>query len=142
MEEELEEEVDPQIVLAFAALGILFDLLSLWSYKAWHAPASIERRGEPSSQANLQQQQIHNINMLSALLHVFSDLARSTTTFVEGLFLLSAPGADSVAIDGWSALIVCSLIMIGVLSGVARWAGELWAYISREWRRRNRILLL
>ena len=74
-----EEEVDPYIVLAFAALGILFDVLSLLSYKVWHADAGTAERGASG-----------DINMLTALLHVLSDLLRSTTTFVEGLVLLQS----------------------------------------------------
>ena len=110
--------MDANIVLTFAALGIAFDAISLWSYKHYHldAEASASRT---------------NVNMLSALLHVLSDLARSTTTFVEGLILLRAPCIDSAAIDGWSALIVCTLIAVGVLSGVGKWMSELGAYLKR-----------
>ena len=61
------------------------------------------------------------LNMLSALGHVLSDTLRSGTTLVEGIVLITHPTADSVAIDGWSALIVCSLIAIGALFGIVSW---------------------
>jgi Co/Zn/Cd efflux system component len=63
-----EEDVDAMIVLSFAALGILFDVLSLASYKAWHA--------DPSGRPGAATAASPSINMLSALLHVLSDLAR------------------------------------------------------------------
>jgi Co/Zn/Cd efflux system component len=110
--EEEEEDVDARIVLTFAALGIAFDVISLLSYKVWHLDGASTTT---------------NVNMLSALLHVLSDLARSTTTFVEGLILLRAPSVHSGAIDGWSALIVCTLISFGVLGGVGKWMSELGA---------------
>ena len=124
---EEEATVDPYIVITFAALGILFDVLSLLSYKVWHLDEAAaqqqqqkERRSSSSSSSS--------INMLSALLHVLSDLARSLTTFVEGVILLRAPGLDSAAIDGWSALVVCTLISFGLLGGLARWVGEAWTH--------------
>jgi len=117
-----EDTVDPALVLIFAGLGILFDMFSLFSYKVWHVD-------EPRSQNDTQAQR-SNINMFSALLHVLADTARSTTTFVEGLILMNAPGLDSATIDGWCALIVCALIAIGVLGGAAKWCLELRAYLT------------
>ena len=61
------------------------------------------------------------VNMLSALGHVISDLMRSTTTLVEGIVLIYHPDIDGGMIDGWSALIVCSLISIGALFAVVSW---------------------
>ena len=123
-----EEDVDANIVLAFAALGILFDVLSLTSYKVWHVDSQ-ESHGGPKTAASASPSV--NINMLSALLHVLSDLARSTTTFVEGLVLVFLPNLNSAAVDGWSALVVCTLIFtFGVLHGVYQWVGECRTYCT------------
>ena len=73
---EEEEDVNPYIVLCFAALGILFDVLSLLSYKAWHLDSNQSGApdgAKPNSKTNINKT---NINMLSALLHVLSDFAR------------------------------------------------------------------
>lgn len=123
--QEEEERVDPYIVLTFAALGILFDVLSLLSYKVWHVdPArSSAATGKGSGSPK-------NVNMLTALLHVLSDLLRSTTTFVEGIILLQVSGAASEKIDGWSALFVCTLIFLGVIGGCVTWAQELAAFCA------------
>lgn len=122
------EEVDASIVLFFAALGILFDILSLTSYKVWHMDAQEPHGGrEMATSAS----RSVNINMLSALLHVLSDLARSTTTFIEGLVLVFLPVLNSAAVDGWSALVVCTLIFVfGVLHGVYQWMGECRTYCA------------
>lgn len=116
-----EEDVNPYIVLAFAALGVLFDVLSLLAYKVWHMdPAATSSGGAKTN----------SVNMLTALLHVMSDFVRSTTTFVEGLVLLSYPSINGAVIDGWSALIVCTVISFGVLGGCVSWVRELFVYLS------------
>ena len=123
-----EEDVDATIVFAFAALGILFDVLSLTSYKVWHVDRR-ESHGRSTTAASTSSD--ININMLSALLHVLSDLARSTTTFVEGLVLLFLPNLNSAKVDSWSALVVCTLIFtFGVLHGFYQWVGECWTYCT------------
>ena len=73
-----------------------------------------------------------NVNMLSALMHIGSDLLRSTTTFVEGVILLYYTDVDSNLIDGWCTLIVCSLIMVGAVWSLGVWFKELWKECTRE----------
>ncbi len=72
---------------------------------------------------------MYSINMLSALLHVMSDLARSTTTLVEGVLLHTHPELDGADVDGWSALVVCLLISLGLCGGVVKWTQEFRAYL-------------
>ena len=55
---------------------------------------------------------------------------QSTTTFVEGLIMLLYPAVDSAAIDGWSALVVCTLIAFGILGGIGKWVGELRLHLA------------
>jgi len=75
------------------------------------------------------------LNMLSALGHVLSDLARSLTTFVEGIVLFKYPLLDSVYVDGLSAVIVCSLIMLGTLAATIAWVRAFRRYqrAARVW---------
>ena len=72
---------------------------------------------------------MYSINMLSALLHVMSDLARSITTLVEGVLLHTHPELDGADVDAWSALVVCLLISLGLCGGVAKWTQEFRAYL-------------
>ena len=72
---------------------------------------------------------MYSINMLSALLHVMSDLARSTTTLVEGVLLHTHPELDGADVDAWSALVVCLLISLGLCGGVVKWTQEFRAYL-------------
>ena len=69
------------------------------------------------------------LRRLSALLHVLSDFARSTTTFIEGVLLVTHPELDGAAVDGWSALIVCLLISFGLVGGVGKWVLEFSAFL-------------
>jgi len=73
-----------------------------------------------------------NANMMSALFHVLSDLARSTTTLIEAIVILSIPSISSTKADGWSALIVCSLIALGTLYGFYEWVLEMRAHCQRS----------
>merc|ERR1711871_634009 len=70
-----------------------------------------------------------NVNMMSALLHVLSDLMRSTTTLVESIIILQF-GINGARADGWSALIVCSLIAVGALGGLLEWVKALREHLS------------
>jgi Co/Zn/Cd efflux system component len=63
-----------------------------------------------------------NHNMWAALMHVLSDLLRSTTTLVEALVILTVSGADSTKADGWGTLVVCTTILCGALGAVYPWA--------------------
>lgn len=72
-----------------------------------------------------------NTNMCAALLHVLSDLARSTTTFVEGIIIIFVPSIPSTKADGVSTLIVCSIIAIGAFGALVTWMREVYIYISQ-----------
>jgi len=66
-----------------------------------------------------------NINMLSALLHVGSDLLRSVTTLIEGLVILSDKRVASSRVDGFAALAVCVIIAVGAIAALVEWVREL-----------------
>jgi hypothetical protein len=70
--------------------------------------------------------------MLSALMHVFSDLLRSTTTFVESLVLLNYPNISGEVVDGWCGLVVCILIALGAVYSLAVWVMEVYSYCTDE----------
>ena len=72
---------------------------------------------------------VYSINMLSALLHVLSDLARSITTLVEGVLLHTHPQLDGADVDAWSALVVCFLISLGLCGGAVKWTQEFRAHL-------------
>lgn len=72
---------------------------------------------------------VYSINMLSALLHVVSDLARSITTLVEGVLLHTHPELDGADVDAWSALVVCFLISLGLCGGAVKWSQEFRAHL-------------
>ena len=80
--------------------------------------------------------------MISALVHVGSDLLRSLTTLVEAIVILannkdakgkdtlssSDVGAfDSVQADGLAALVVCAIIAAGAILALVTWIQELKA---------------
>lgn len=119
------EEVNPFIVIGFAAAGLVFDVASLVAYRVWTKPSENQGLNEEGEERK-------NVNMLSALLHVLSDLARSTTTLIEGSILLIYTDVSGARIDGWSALIVCSLIAAGALGAIASWVAEARLYFSER----------
>ncbi len=51
---------------------------------------------------------------LAALLHILSDLMRSTTTLVEAIVILEYKGVCSTQADGIATLAVCAIIIVGV----------------------------
>ena len=57
------------------------------------------------------------------------------------MILLNAPALDSAAIDGWSALVVCSLISLGLLFGIGKWFSELCAYLTKRHSGTGRALM-
>ena len=73
-----------------------------------------------------------NTNMCAALLHVLSDLMRSTTTMVEGIILIVCTNLCGQKVDGISTLCVCSIIVIGATAATVTWLREVWVYISTE----------
>ena len=70
-----------------------------------------------------------NTNMCAALLHVVSDLARSTTTLVESIILLNVPSIAPTVADGVSTLVVCSIIVIGATGALLTWLREVHIFV-------------
>ena len=69
-----------------------------------------------------------NTNMCAAILHVLSDLMRSTTTLIEAIVILSVSGICSVEADGISTLAVCTIIVVGALGATLTWIREVYLY--------------
>ena len=145
-------KVDARYVLAFALVGLLVDLLSLMSFWCWAATSNTIHgveindggvgRLEESPKGDAASHYTpgkRNINMISALVHVGSDLLRSLTTLVEAIVILannqdakgkdtlsSSDGAfDSVQADGLAALVVCAIIAAGAILALVTWVQEL-----------------
>ena len=128
------------IVLGFALGGLVFDFISLYAYFKFSDEENIKEGEHPHHHhigddplrhvhnSDPGHEKTHNVNMLSALMHIGSDLMRSTTTFVEGIILLNITGIDSVRVDGWCALIVCSLIAFGAIWSVLVWMREVYKF--------------
>jgi Co/Zn/Cd efflux system component len=118
------EEVNGYIVLGFALGGLVFDGASLFVFQQYgeREQADLDEEGvaEADTAAAAAVCGI-NHNMTAALLHVVSDLLRSTTTLVESIVILSVPSIPSDEADGVSALIVCTIIAVGVLGALHRW---------------------
>jgi Co/Zn/Cd efflux system component len=150
-DEKEEDEVNAYIVLGFALGGLLFEFISLWAYKHYSTEAPKEASAHPGhphhhhledhplqhrhkSTEGPNDHEGTNVNMLSALMHVFSDLLRSTTTFVESIVLFQYPDVNSAVVDGWAALIVCSLIALGAIWSLGLWVGEVCAYFREGGR--------
>ena len=70
-----------------------------------------------------------NTNMCAALLHVISDLARSTTTLVESVIILNLNNVNTVHVDGYSTLIVCGIIVVGATSALLTWMREVYLFL-------------
>jgi Co/Zn/Cd efflux system component len=60
------------------------------------------------------------INMVSAVTHILSDFLRSTTTLVASL-LIWVGGWNSTKVDAFAALIVASVILVGLLGAIVVW---------------------
>ena len=113
-------------VFGFALGGLTFDVISLVAYKYYgDQPAGADDVGGADAlTCGI------NTNMCAALLHVISDLARSTTTFVEGIVILNVHSLGATQADGISALIVCSIIAIGATGALLTWLREVYIYVS------------
>ncbi|CAK0799253.1 unnamed protein product [Prorocentrum cordatum] len=109
---ENEEPVNPWIVMAFAIWGIVFDCFAL---RAFLSSADV---GSAQS------------NMMSALLHVGADFARSVTTLIESVLIIGwriCFGFDSVRTDAWACLMVSGTILLGAVAAVVEIARDFTA---------------
>jgi len=93
------EPVNPWIVMAFAIWGIVFDCFALKAF--------LSNTDGGSAQSN----------MMSALLHVGADFARSITTLVESMIIIFFH-VDSVKIDAWACMMVSGTILLGAVAAV------------------------
>lgn len=144
-----EDEVDAWIVLYFALGGLVFDAITLLSYRIYgtvNADAAAfdnEDKFEESNEVHEKHSAPNglrtrgqddeltcgiNTNMCAAILHVLSDLMRSTTTLIEAIVILSVSGICSVEADGIATLAVCTIIVVGALGATLTWIREVYLY--------------
>lgn len=123
--------VNGYIVLGFALGGLLFDVISLLVFQQFgehdggaSEDADITPEGRNSLTCGI------NVNMCAALLHVMSDLLRSSTTLIESIVILLVPDISSSKADGFSALIVCSIIALGTIGALFTWARAMWEHLT------------
>ena len=116
------------VVFGFALGGLLFDVISLLAYKFFGTRAAADEHGRTEDALTFG----INTNMCAALLHIISDLARSSTTFVEGIVLLKVKSIPATRADGISTLVVCSIIALGASAALLTWMREVYVYVSRE----------
>jgi len=114
-------------VLFFALLGILFDVTSLtiYHYYGGAESESDQAAGEESSTTCG-----INVVMCAALLHIISDLMRSTTTLIESLVILNDPDIPSSEADGYATLFVCSVVLVGTLGALYTWFIEVKTFVT------------
>jgi len=118
--------VDGRIVIAFASAGIIFDVGTLIVYKK----VAHEGNTETESDESTSQTCGINVNVCAALAHVLSDTFRSTTTFIEGLIILTRDDIDSAEADGIATLVVCTIIAVGTVGAIVTWLIELKALLA------------
>ena len=64
----------------------------------------------------------------AAILHVLSDLMRSTTTLIEAIVILTVSGVCSTQADGIATLAVCAIIVVGAAGATVTWIREVYNY--------------
>lgn len=104
--------VNPYIVLGFAVAGIVFDIISLWSF----------RRSKKKTGGN------REMNMMTALLHVGADFLRSSATLVMSLMVI-VWHVDGECADATASLAVGATILLGAAKGYASWLGNLYGLL-------------
>merc|ERR1719231_491457 len=114
------------VVFGFALGGLTFDIISLLAYKFY---GTAEEPGDDGAAPDALTCGI-NTNMCAALLHVISDLARSTTTLVESIIILNVKSIPTTVADGVSTLIVCSIIVIGATGALLTWMREVYLFFN------------
>mmetsp|Transcript_43057 Transcript_43057/g.116158 ORF Transcript_43057/g.116158 Transcript_43057/m.116158 type:complete len:478 (-) Transcript_43057:169-1602(-) len=125
------EGVNGYIVLGFALGGLTFDMITLLTYNSFGAPHDGDDDGVSALGGEGAEDALTcgiNTNMCAALLHVVSDLARSTTTLVESIIIINMPNVNSTQADGVSTLIVCSIIVIGATGALLTWLREVYIF--------------
>eukprot|EP00615_Pteridomonas_danica_P004918 CAMPEP_0114367548 /NCGR_PEP_ID=MMETSP0101-20121206/30141_1 /TAXON_ID=38822 ORGANISM="Pteridomonas danica, Strain PT" /NCGR_SAMPLE_ID=MMETSP0101 /ASSEMBLY_ACC=CAM_ASM_000211 /LENGTH=238 /DNA_ID=CAMNT_0001517229 /DNA_START=45 /DNA_END=761 /DNA_ORIENTATION=+ len=145
-----EDDVNGNVVLYFALVGVLFDVASFFSYVLCGRHHSLMSDDENDSQNDVDGATIElagavmkdedesplvmtrhiGSNMRAALLHIYSDTLRSLTTLVAGIVILSTEGGSS-KIDAVATLVVCSIILLGAVFGVVSWCHDCNKYYRK-----------
>lgn len=99
-----EDEVNPWIVLAFALLGLVFDIASMLVFRR-NAKRSGSRLG---------------VNMLAAFLHVGADFVRSFVTLIESILIIGF-GFNGTSTDAWACVFVSVSILCGAVYAIYEW---------------------
>eukprot|EP00299_Pterocystis_sp_00344_P012588 c6068_g1_i2.p1 GENE.c6068_g1_i2~~c6068_g1_i2.p1 ORF type:complete len:273 (-),score=42.85 c6068_g1_i2:114-881(-) len=113
-DDEEDDNVDPYIVFGFAVAGILFDLISL-------SPFFFKHESDSAT----------HMNTCSALVHILSDLLRSSTTLAASIMIWTT-NYNSTKIDGYAALIVTSIILVGLVGALFSWFRDVRKYYSED----------
>lgn len=111
-------DVNPEIVLGFALLGLSFDIISGVVYCR-------------NKRTSMEDDDAADINMTSAMLHVASDSLRSVVTLLESLLIMLGH-ANPGQTDTWSALIVSGIIITGCIATLFSWRKSYHAYTIRH----------
>jgi len=106
-----EDDVNGWITLAFAIVGMGFDLICFWFFHR-----GSRKRGEA-----------RHVNVFSALLHVLADCLRSASTIVMSLLILFG-GYDSTCLDAYTSIFIGATIVVGTARGFYSWLGLLMSY--------------
>eukprot|EP00930_Biecheleria_cincta_P059026 TRINITY_DN44794_c0_g1_i1.p1 TRINITY_DN44794_c0_g1~~TRINITY_DN44794_c0_g1_i1.p1 ORF type:complete len:270 (+),score=54.41 TRINITY_DN44794_c0_g1_i1:151-960(+) len=136
-----EGDVSPGIILAFGIWGVVFDCLSFWGFYKWglqglvsggrsgkyedlelDEKSAIAQGGEEATGTSRPKAGA-SMNMRSAFLHVGADFLRSSTTVVEGLFILFG-ATQGRATDSVASIVVSGTILMGACSAVVPWARQ------------------
>lgn len=87
-----DEEVDAPVVLAFASVNLVFDILSTVMF-------ILDRRHLVNKENEIQ------MNFCSAFMHILADFMRTLSELAASTFVV-AFGTDSVLTDAWCAIVV------------------------------------
>merc|ERR1712028_19485 len=126
------EGVVGKIVIAFAALGLLIDVICLYAYWYYAKQDAIIEFNEMIKIAEAEGKSVEEakasitkpeINMLTALLHVSADLMRSTCTFIEGILLLAGflSNAGQEFVDAICGIFIGATIIAGSVYALYEW---------------------
>lgn len=137
-----EGDVSPEIILGFGLWGLAFDCVSFWGFYKWGKQGLMSAgrgakyqdleftektvvapSGEKAVAAIPPPKSGASMNMRSALLHVGADFLRSSTTVVEGLFIIFG-GTHGRSTDSVAAMVVSSTILLGACSAAIPWARQ------------------
>lgn len=119
----MDEAVNPQAVMGFAVMGLIFDIISGVMYC----------RGRRKNRERIHEENpgAAQLNMHSAMLHIASDSIRSITTLIESLLIILGhlnPGET----DTVSSLVVSGLILAGCIGTCFEWFSSARSYWQRK----------